>query len=661
MPNYWPLSSGNWSNLSNWLTANTVPFNAAVLPTAIDDVYANNRIIYVDINTRVTSVRNVSATNILGGGGFIINNGISLSANVEGSGTSGIANACVRFVSGFPSTGSLYGNLSCNAPQVIYPVAFNNDFTGTFFIYGSALGAAGGSAGTGLGYINNSNRGSLFIYGSITAPSTGSYYYGVFNSGGGTTAIYGDIFGGTTFTPTNIFDHNATGVYNSYKGTLSTFGNVYGGSRGWRNIGIVNSIGAVAYTVGNIVSAGFGLGSAGILNAGTYYLSANVFASGRSTGSASNGIDNSGNMIMTGNVLGPMYRIATGDDGHGISNAFGNMTINGNVSAGSNGTTGNSGAFNQQGNLTINGNVHSSSVSVGILNGLASNWNVNTPRTVINGNVFGSPVASIMGVLNPNWGTLIVNGNVFAGTGSTSHGITNSNLGYVEVNGTAFASNASSSHGVNNTSTGGVFVRRVVANDWGRGSGVAGTSFGLSNTSIYGICEVEELRSGNLGLFPTTGNVYISRRSNNNASFFSLLSSDNRNLSALFFPFPNTNWVRAVSANPNYSSALSGITGFNFLFSALSGDSTLVPVVSNVRRNEVYNFSNNTGTVFIPNPFTVRSGIPTDNTVGLGVFDPSLVWMAPLTGFQNITNSIGQRVFNATSIENMGTQITNLL
>ena len=78
MPNRWPIASGNWSDSAIW--------SGSIIPTASDDVYANNRIVTIDQNITVTSLRNSAITGVIAGGSFVIvNNYIINSPTVIGS------------------------------------------------------------------------------------------------------------------------------------------------------------------------------------------------------------------------------------------------------------------------------------------------------------------------------------------------------------------------------------------------------------------------------------------------------------------------------------------------------------------------------------------------------------------------------------------------
>lgn len=85
MPNRWPISSGNWSNAAIW--------SGSIIPTASDDVYANNFNVTLDQNITVTSLRNASGTGITQGGRFIIINNYTVNAPT----IVGTANSCLIY------------------------------------------------------------------------------------------------------------------------------------------------------------------------------------------------------------------------------------------------------------------------------------------------------------------------------------------------------------------------------------------------------------------------------------------------------------------------------------------------------------------------------------------------------------------------------------
>lgn len=242
MPNYFPATSGVWSNLSNWLTAAGSP--AGILPTFSDDVYSNDKVVYIDGNFNVNSIRNLSAANISAGGYFIANNGISLSAYVVGGGVSDVA--CLQFLSGAGTSATLFGSLCAGSfqSQVLRPVAFRNVSSGTFNIIGNCDG----------GINNNQNA-------NFSVETNGI----IINSGSGVLNLSGRFFGDIGPSPDA---RNLVGIRNQSSGTIILRGNILGGT---------------------------GTGSYGLANLGT----GNVFVSGTSTGgSGAAGIFNDNSAVV---------------------------------------------------------------------------------------------------------------------------------------------------------------------------------------------------------------------------------------------------------------------------------------------------------------------------------------------------------------------------
>jgi len=65
MPNRWPIANGNWSNAAIW--------SGSIIPTASDDVYANNQTVVIDTDVTVFRMTNAASSSaILGGGTFLL-------------------------------------------------------------------------------------------------------------------------------------------------------------------------------------------------------------------------------------------------------------------------------------------------------------------------------------------------------------------------------------------------------------------------------------------------------------------------------------------------------------------------------------------------------------------------------------------------------------
>ena len=192
MPNRWPIASGNWSNAAIW--------SGSLIPTASDDVFANNRIITVDQNISVRSLQNSPTGSVLGDGTFISTNGISITSSrgiFSASGTLFIVTGSdsVSFSSSFFTTGSISrtGSLVINS-------------TGTITIIGDITASGAPNSST----IVMNVPGTLIITGSLlnNGPATGATNaHGVFLITGSLCSISGSLNGtaGTsTFTNHNL-------------------------------------------------------------------------------------------------------------------------------------------------------------------------------------------------------------------------------------------------------------------------------------------------------------------------------------------------------------------------------------------------------------------------------------------------------------------------
>ena len=243
MADYWPAANGNWSTLSNWLTATGQ--TAGVLPTSADDVFADNRTVTVDISPRVNSVRTTQRTGGTAGGSFTLSNNVSLTATVTPGTTT-----CVTF--GNTGASSIVGFISGSSSSNIASVT--NTSTGTLTILGNIeAGINGNSYG-----VNNSSTGAVTIFGNLsgarTVTSTG---YGVFNSG---------LFPSTVNIVGNCFGRVSSGAFNNSTGTINVTGGCFGSSTNSGILGINNNSTGRVFINGNAIA---GDASAGANNAST--------------------------------------------------------------------------------------------------------------------------------------------------------------------------------------------------------------------------------------------------------------------------------------------------------------------------------------------------------------------------------------------------------
>jgi hypothetical protein len=290
MADYWPSANGNWSTLSNWLTA--VGQTAGVLPGSADDVYANGRTVTVDIDPFVNSVRTTVGPGGTGGGLFRLSDNVSLTALLIVPGT----NTCINYNSSLFATvvGFLIGTNDGNI------VGISNTSSGTLFFYGNA---EGGSFGNGYGF-NNSSTGTITIYGEVSGGRGGSVSaYGVYNASTGTINIIGNVYsrvsagcwnnniGTINITGQAICAGSASCGANQSGGTINLVGNSLGGPSA---NGLVNSSTGVINVTGNVIG-GTGSTTYGVNNntaTGSVYVYGKAIASNTAAGAnnASSGL-----------------------------------------------------------------------------------------------------------------------------------------------------------------------------------------------------------------------------------------------------------------------------------------------------------------------------------------------------------------------------------
>jgi hypothetical protein len=465
MANVYATRSGNWSDTTVW--------NTLALPTTVDDVWSNNFLVYVDGNFRVISVRNKATTGINAGGGFILNNGVSLSANVEGSGVTGSTNACVRFLSAAPSVATIVGNISANNTAFPAPIAVYHNGTGTLNIFGNGLGATNNNVNASTGYIDNNSTGTINISGNVTG-GTNSTIFGIDNNSTGTINITGNVFsggsagifvsiGGNINVVGNLVGQNGRiALQNSGNGNIFVLGNVLANT----GFGIVNGLRGTA-TVYGYVSGGFGGSGAnnryGIENSGTLFLSGDAYGTGVTNDTYGIYNLNTGVMYMTGNCFGG--NSAAGDRPYGVRHAarLGSATVYGNAYGGA----------------------RNSGHGIGVTDGASIE---------VFGDVLGGSAAPSYGIFIDGNSRATVNGNAYGGTGLNSSGAFNNATGFLHLKGIA------------------------VGNGWGLGSAGINSAPGIIGSQT-GTTIAQSLCCGVRGQWPTGGVIFIQPQQNSTMTF----------------------------------------------------------------------------------------------------------------------------------------------
>jgi len=256
--------SGNFSSASTW--------TGGVVPTSIDEARASaGHTIYIDQNTTCQRLTNTHPT---GTGRFVINNGITVTANVDNIVTSGgsIGTAVVQFLSAAPFSATIVGNIK--GGDIASASCVSNESTGTLNVVGYIEGGTGGGSNTSFIIPATLNPGAI----------------GVHNKVGGIINITGNIAGNQ-----GASSGNSCGAWDAGGGMINVVGNILG----------------IASSTAGLYDSGIALrSSSSVLN-----IVGNVEATANSVGinSASNNIKISGNILnsSTGRVAiySAFYRI----------------------------------------------------------------------------------------------------------------------------------------------------------------------------------------------------------------------------------------------------------------------------------------------------------------------------------------------------------------
>ena len=666
MANVYATKSGNWSDTTVW--------NTLALPTAADDIFANNFTVTVDINAQVLSINTTAAAPAVAGGNFRLNHNVSLSANVLAGSTT-----CLTFLSASPNFSAIYGNITGSATTNTAR-AFSNTSSGIVNIYGNIRGGLGATAdclgitndssgiinvfgqvqsgfntrndavrnsssgivnvvgnvigqGIGSGGATNYGSGLLTIVGNVSA--LGGDTRGTINNSTGTISITGNVHGGTANYSPGVINNsrgvvnivgvvrggpvNATqsyGVNNISLGIINVFGDVYGGATSGTE-GILNASTGSINVTGNVV----GLAGNGLSNSSTGFV--NVIGNVRSTGAGIGLSISNGNASVLGNVI-------TGPSNYGILIGSGFLSLTGNVIGGTGPTQSIYGIHNPDfGYVTVYGNVSGG-------NGLNASGIQNGQGTalfctvVVYGDVFGGAGSGAPGVNQiGRYSQAYIYGNVYGGVGSGSVGVGNNpnstQPSFIYVQGNVYG--GTGGVGAGNAPSGFIYIQgSAVGNGFGLNSTAAGISTALAGVagSQNAITIVGGLSCGSRGLWPTTGNVFVRPVANSTCSFF----------------------TSALSAGPNIA-----------LFTSLSAN--IVPPVSSVRLGTVYNLGDFRGTCAMPSVSSVLQGVVVDSSMGIVALQPQTIWDYSVLSATDI-DSLGGRLKDVATVQSVGQQLTAL-
>jgi hypothetical protein len=378
------VASGNWSNAATW--------DGGTLPTAADDVYANNRTVTIDTNITVISIRTDASSPAVAGGSFTVSTTRTLNCNV----ISGNVTSCLTITTGTTSlTGDVYGCTTVNNVN-LSGVIINAGATLTFI--GNAYNALQAScrAITNSGTVNHT--------GNLTTYSTAQSNFGFLLSNNGTYNLTGNInlsAGGNT---------SGGGVFLvNNSGTLTINGNISGNGINF-NAGVYNQGSPAVVNITGSITLNRASGAPPVQNSSTGTI--NIYT----------------DQVPLGNYAG--YPVE--------NSSLGTVNINANVLGALSGSPSLAYYANNVGlgTININGDVTARSVSPSTTIGLINNAAAGTIN--VSGSITGGSVANTIGISNTSTGTINVTGNVTGGSNATNTPAINiTQAGTITLNGNA--------------------------------------------------------------------------------------------------------------------------------------------------------------------------------------------------------------------------------
>ena len=356
-PNTWQLQGSN--DTVSWTTLHSVAsstisaggtFSISSIGNTIGyryyriNITANGQGGWGEVGITELELYQPGTISLAAGGSFIFNSG-SISGSATST-TAALVAGATNLIQVTAATGSVTLSLGSSVAPSVTPL-INHSGNCNFNLNG--LNFSGGS--TGIICINKSSAGTITVNGNLTIGTTGQNGH-TLNSTNGNTIVNGNVTAGGGITQHGI---------NQSAGNVTVVGNITGGSSS--GIG-VNLTGASSqFTIIGNVTGGTGTSAHGITFTGT---SGSV--TGTVTGEVGNGINSSGQLTITGNVVGGTSLV-------GVNNSN-NTTIIGNVTAAT--VAGLGSTFNNT--TTVIGTVTSTSTAVGITS-------TSTGRVLLTGNM----------------------------------------------------------------------------------------------------------------------------------------------------------------------------------------------------------------------------------------------------------------------------------
>lgn len=267
MATRYAVSTGIWNDVTRWDGGTT-------LPDVGDTVVANGFTVTIDIDVTVVEIRTLALGGGASGGGFIINNGITLTADVLAGTTT-----CLTYNGTSGNSANIVGNIN-GSVATSGRSGVSNASTGTLNITGTTQG--GGASSTWAA--NNATTGIINLTGDSLG-GTGYLSTGVNNVGNGTVNVTGNVSGSsgqsshgiTTVGPVNVTGNvtggsglTAYGLNSTGTGNITIVGDIYPGTL-FGNVGVLNTTGGL-HLEGNQYGVATG-GQAGTVAISTRVLS----------------------------------------------------------------------------------------------------------------------------------------------------------------------------------------------------------------------------------------------------------------------------------------------------------------------------------------------------------------------------------------------------
>ena len=247
-------ATGNFNATGTW--------SGGVVPVAGDEArVSNGHVVTITANATATLLSNS------GTGYFVLNSGVTLTANVTNATSTG-NNPCVRFTSASPASATIVGNITASGTSAANAHAVQNSSTGTLNITGNVTG---GSSQTSNGVVN-STTGTVNITGNCTGGTSGNCWS--VNNTSGQIVVTGNVTGGSATAASGF----PSGISND-TGTVTVTGIVSAGA-------IASSHGISNLTTGNITVVGEVIATNGANGINSTNTSSVVRASGSMTYSA---------------------------------------------------------------------------------------------------------------------------------------------------------------------------------------------------------------------------------------------------------------------------------------------------------------------------------------------------------------------------------------